>query len=113
MSDQIVANATAEDTRAQAAAGIVAPRTYPMGRRPGGDSAAISARISTAQTELAAGNVSSAIKGAQFVSGHCARHGEHRVASLVRHAVRHARSGQHTEASNLLSEADSALTDSI
>jgi hypothetical protein len=110
MTDRIIADVTTEDTRAQAAAGIVAPRTYPMGRRPGGDSAAISARISSVQAELAAGNVTSAIKGAQFVSGHCARHGESRVASLVRHAVRHARSGQHTEAANLLTQADEALT---
>lgn len=113
MSDRIVANVTTEDTRAQAAAGLVTPRTYPMGRRPGGDSAAISARISTVQAELAAGNVTSAIKGAQFVSGHCARHGESRVASLVRHAVRATRNGQHTEAANLLSEADSALTAAV
>ena len=113
MTDRIVADVTIEDTRAQAFAGIVAPRTYPMGRRPGGDSAAISARISSIQTELANGNVASAIKSAQFVSGFSAHQGDRKTASLVRHAVKAVRNGQHTEANNLLAQADSALTATV
>ncbi|MCC7371535.1 MAG: hypothetical protein IT306_24155 [Chloroflexi bacterium] len=108
MSENIV---TAAETRAQATATVEAPRTYPMGRRPGGDRSAISARIASVQAELAAGNVTSAVKTARYVSGHCARHGEQRVASLVRHAVRATHNGQHTEAHNLLAEADSHLSD--
>ncbi|MGE3268560.1 MAG: hypothetical protein AB7P40_07420 [Chloroflexota bacterium] len=113
MSDRHTADMLIEDTRAQSSAGIVAPRTYPMGRRPGGDSAAISERIGSVRTELAAGNVSKAIKHAHTISGVCARQGDHRIASLVRHAVRATRGGLHTEAANLLAQADEALTATV
>jgi len=113
MSDRNMADVLVEGTRAQSSAGIVAPATYPMGRRPGGDSVAISARIESVRTELAAGNVASAIKHAHTVSGVCARQGDQRTASLVRHALRAARNGQHGEAINLLAQADSTLTAAV
>jgi hypothetical protein len=113
MTDRTATPVIAEGTRAQASASITAPRTYPMGRRPGGDREAISARLASARTELAAGNITSAIKSAQFVSGHCARHGERRVASLVRHAVQATRNHQWGAARILLTEADSTLNESL
>lgn len=104
MTNRIAADVLVQETRAQSTTGIVAPATYPMGRRPGGDSADMSAQLVAIRSEFAAGNVAQAIRGAHFVSGHSARTGNRRIASVVRQAVRAYRQGHHTEAHALLSE---------
>lgn len=104
MTDLQTANVLVQGTRAQSSSGIVAPPTYPMGRRPGGDSADLSAHLDAICTEFAAGNVARAIRGAHFVSGHSARTGNQRIASVVRKAVRAYRLGDHAQAHALLSK---------
>ena len=104
MTDISTTDVLVQGTRAQSSTGIVAPPTYPMGRRPGGDSADVSEHLDAIRTELAAGNVAQAIRGAHFVSGHSARTGNHRVASMVRQAVRAYRQGDHAQAHAILSE---------
>jgi hypothetical protein len=104
MTDRITADVLVQETRAQSSTGIMAPPTYPMGRRPGGDSAGVSAQLAAIRTEFAAGNVAQAIRGAHFVSGHSARIGDRQVAGMVRRAVRAYRLGDHAQAHALLSE---------
>ncbi len=106
MTDRYTTDVLVQDTRAQAPSSIMAPATYPMGRRPGGDSADLSARLSAIQTDLRAGNVKDAIRAAQILSGRAARDGDKRTASLLRQAVCMARFYVTEQAADLVAQAE-------
>jgi hypothetical protein len=107
MTDRNTTDVLVQDTRAQAPSSIVAPATYPMGRRPGGDSASLSAQLDAIQTDLRAGNVTDAIRAAQIVSGRAAREGDRQTASLLRKAVTMARFYVTEQAADLVAQAKS------
>jgi hypothetical protein len=93
----------------QSAAPVVAPATYPMQTRTQEQVVELLPRISAMKTELQAGNVQAAIRIGHSVSGHAARRGEHRVASLVRHAVVMSRFFVVDQAGDLLAQAEREL----
>jgi hypothetical protein len=105
MTDRYTADVLVQDTRAQAPSSIVTPATYPMGRRPGGDSIELSARLDAIQSDLRAGNVKDAIRAAQIISGRAAREGDRRTASLLRKAVTMARFYVTEQAADLVGQA--------
>lgn len=87
----------------------VATLTAPAHATTGLDRGDLLARLETIRLELKAGNVETAIAGAQLLSGRCARLGERRMASLLRRAVCLARFYVLDQAAELVSEAEGEL----
>jgi hypothetical protein len=87
----------------------IAPVTYPIGAGAQDQTIDLLPRISAMQAELKAGNMQAAVRIGHSVSGHAARRGDRRVASLVRQAVVMSRFWVLDQAGDLVAQAEREL----